>query len=145
MKADALARLLSIARGKFEAVTATGRNGRSRVTPKSPEITPLRPLRPENDKGANGDLASAVRNTRPDNDVAQIEEGSNLAAATGFSAETETERWHRVLAEKVEIIVKVRGLPPRRRARGVQARRNRICKRDASQHRSARVRIVQQA
>jgi hypothetical protein len=55
-------------------------------------------------------LASALGRTRPDEDDAQIEEHAGLAAGSDFSADTETERWRHLLAEKAETIVKVRGL-----------------------------------
>jgi hypothetical protein len=82
MKADMLARLLAVARGEFEPAAAARRNGRNRITPKSPEVTPLRPLRPKSDKGENDSFASA-RTADPashDSDEAAIEERAGLAS-----------------------------------------------------------------
>ena len=92
MKADALARLRSIARG--EAVTPVTRT----VTPKTRGVTPVTPLRIEND-GSGNDTPEVGVGSLPDHaDADAIEERAGLAA--GRIPSVYLDAWARLNGQK---------------------------------------------
>ncbi len=83
MKAETLARLRSIARREYTAVSdGYGVTNTSAVTPKNPEVTPVTPVTPENDKRGNrtAEVCAANLLASEKEDADAVEERAGLAA-----------------------------------------------------------------